>query len=80
MGRTFPLIPFAFLLAAASVRAETLPLPAGLIALDTPEGEALLLGAEARRDYFPLAMHFVTQVNPAFCGPAPKSNLGTLSK
>jgi hypothetical protein len=58
------------LLAAAPARAETLPLPDGLIALDTPEGEALLIGAEARRDYFPLAMHFVTQVNPAFCGPA----------
>ena len=60
----------AALLLAAPAQSETLPLPDGLIALDSPEGEALLLGAEARRDYFPLAMHFVTQVNPAFCGPA----------
>jgi hypothetical protein len=69
MRRTI-LFAAALLLATASARAETLPLPEGLIALDTPEGEALLIGAEARRDYFPLAMHFVTQVNPAFCGPA----------
>lgn len=64
------LLLFAVLLLAAPVKSETLPLPEGLIALDSPEGEALLVGAEARRDYFPLAMHFVTQVNPAFCGPA----------
>lgn len=51
-------------------RAETLPLPAGVIALDSTEGEALLVGAEARRDYFPLSMHFTTQANPAYCGPA----------
>lgn len=50
--------------------AETLPMPAGVIAFDTPEGEALLLGAEAYNDYFPLSMHFTTQVNPAYCGPA----------
>jgi len=53
-----------------SAHAETLPLPPDLIALDSEEGEALLIGAEAREDYFPLTMHFVTQVNPAFCGPA----------
>lgn len=53
-----------------AVRAETLPLPSSLIALDSDEGEALLLGAEARKDYFPLSMHFTTQINPAYCGPA----------
>jgi hypothetical protein len=59
------------LLAGASLaHAETLPLPADLIALDSPEGEALLIGAEARADFFPLSMHFTTQVHPAFCGPA----------
>jgi hypothetical protein len=51
-------------------RAETLPLPETLIALPTPEGEALLFGAEARNDYFPLSIHFTTQGNPAYCGPA----------
>jgi len=51
-------------------RAGTLPLPSGVIAFDTAEGEALLIGAEARRDYFQLSIHFVTQINPAYCGPA----------
>ena len=58
------------LLVAAPAAAETLPLPPELIALATPEGEALLIGAEARGDYFPLSIHFTTQINPAFCGPA----------
>jgi len=58
------------LLATGPAAADTLPLPPSLIALATPEGEALLIGAEARSDYFPLSIHFTTQVNPAFCGPA----------
>lgn len=66
-----------FLIAAAAivgtwswVHAETLPLPDSVIGLTTPEGEALLFGAEASSDYFPLSIHFTTQVNPAYCGPA----------
>lgn len=51
-------------------RADTLPLPDGVVGLTTPEGEALLFGAEASNDYFPLSIHFTTQVHPAFCGPA----------
>ena len=54
----------------AGAQAETLPMPAGVIAFDTPQGEALLVGAEARNDYFPLSIYFTTQVNPAYCGPA----------
>ena len=50
--------------------AETLPLPASLVSFDSDEGQALLLGAEAIRDFFPLSSHFTNQVNPAFCGPA----------
>ena len=50
--------------------AETLPLPEDLIALQSAEGEALLFGAEARRDYLPLSIHFTTQRIPTFCGPA----------
>ncbi len=50
--------------------AETLPLPDTLIALQSEAGDALLFGAEARADYVPLSLHFVTQANPAFCGPA----------
>jgi hypothetical protein len=57
-------------LVSGTAFADTLPLPASLIALDSEQGEALLFDAEARRDYFPLSQHFVNQVNPAFCGPA----------
>ncbi|WP_198666060.1 phytochelatin synthase family protein [Tropicimonas sp. IMCC34043] len=56
--------------AALPALADTLPLPQSLIALDTAPGEALLIDAEARGDFFPLSIHFTTQVNPAFCGPA----------
>jgi hypothetical protein len=58
------------MLPAASVSAETLPLPATLIALSSQEGSALLFDADARADFAPLVEEFVTQVNPAFCGPA----------
>ena len=54
----------------SQVQAETLPLPASLIDFDSPEGEALLISAEARNDFFPLGSQFTTQINPAFCGPA----------
>ena len=50
--------------------AETLPLPENLVGFASPEGEALLVGAESRSDYVPLAEHCVTQRNPAFCGVA----------
>jgi hypothetical protein len=49
---------------------ETLPLPANLIALDSRDGEALLIGAESRADFFPLSMQFVTQATPSYCGVA----------
>jgi hypothetical protein len=51
-------------------KAETLPLPDDLIALQSDEGVALLFEAEAYADYAPLSVHFVTQQHPAFCGPA----------
>lgn len=68
--------PFALVIAAAfaagisGAHAETLPLPQSVISLTSPEGEALLFGAEAKSDYFPLSIHFTTQINPAYCGPA----------
>ena len=69
--RWTPVIVAAVLAACtAAARAETLAMPASLIAFATPAGEALLLGAEARNDYFPLSIHFTTQANPAYCGPA----------
>ncbi|MCV0424274.1 MAG: phytochelatin synthase family protein [Roseibium sp.] len=50
--------------------AETMPLSEDLIDLTSTEGQSLLLGAEASNDYFPLSIHFTTQDNPAYCGPA----------
>jgi hypothetical protein len=55
---------------ADRLAAETLPLPPGLIGLDSEEGEALLFEAEARAAYLPLSLQFVTQSNQAFCGVA----------
>jgi hypothetical protein len=67
---------FAFVASAAlavgvsCAQAETLPLPDGLISLASPEGATMLFDAEANSDYFPLSIHFTTQDNPAYCGPA----------
>ena len=63
----------AVLLAVAlltGARAETFPLPNGLIAFDSEQGQTLFLHSEANKSYFPLGLYFVTQDNPAFCGPA----------
>jgi hypothetical protein len=54
----------------SQLNAETLPLPEGVIAFDSAAGQSLFVGSEARQDYFQLGMHFVTQINPAYCGPA----------
>jgi len=70
MRWTTLMVAAALVAGIAGARAETLPMPAGVIAFDSPEGEALLIGAEARNDYFPLSIYFTTQVNPAYCGPA----------
>lgn len=50
--------------------AQMLPLTGTLIALNTPEGEQLLVQSKARTDYWPLSMQFVTQDNLAYCGVA----------
>jgi len=50
--------------------AQTLPLAENLVGASTDAGEALLVGAEAREAYFPLADHFVTQKTQSFCGVA----------
>jgi hypothetical protein len=70
MRRILLLLILALCSSLGLARAETLPLPASLIALDSSEGERLLFDAEATKAYFPLSLHFVTQENPAFCGPA----------
>jgi hypothetical protein len=70
MRRWFSLLAAVVLVPAGPVVAETLPLPETLIALSSEEGEALLFAADARADFAPLVEEFVTQVHPAFCGPA----------
>ena len=59
-----------FGLAVGSALAQTLPLPENLVGASSDAGEALLVGAEAREDYFPLADNFVTQKTQSFCGVA----------
>lgn len=46
------------------------PLPDSLVSLDTPDGQALLAGAEARADYDELAGTFVAQALVSYCGVA----------
>jgi hypothetical protein len=46
------------------------PMPAHLVALDSPAGQALLSDAEAVADYDDLMDHFVPQSRRAFCGVA----------
>ena len=70
MKRVTWLVVAAMMAGLSWAQAETLPLPDSVIGLTTTEGEALLFGAEASKDYFPLSIHFTTQVNPAYCGPA----------
>ena len=57
-------------LAAGSATADTLPLPPSLVDGASDAGAALLVEAEAREAYFPLAANFLTQKNQAFCGVA----------
>ncbi len=50
--------------------AQTLPVPSNLIALNSSEGEQLLLESKTRKDYWPLSLQFVSQKNGAYCGVA----------
>ena len=61
---------FATLWATMEARADTLPLPENLIGAASDAGETLLIEADAREAYFPLAINFVTQKNQSFCGVA----------
>jgi hypothetical protein len=70
MRRWFSLLAVVVVVPAGPIVAETLPLPATLIALSSEEGQELLFAADARADFAPLVEEFVTQVHPAFCGPA----------
>jgi hypothetical protein len=68
-GRTC-VVAALFVLAGFGAEAEVLPLPGNLVALDSSEGEAMLDAARTRDDFVPLAMQFVTQAHPAYCGVA----------
>jgi hypothetical protein len=70
MRRWFALLAVVVVVPAGPIVAETLPLPATLIALSSEEGQELLFAADARADFAPLVEEFVTQANPAYCGPA----------
>jgi len=47
-----------------------LPMPEGLVSLESPAGESLLAEAGAKADLDALVRHFVTQSRPAYCGVA----------
>lgn len=51
-------------------QADSLPLPENLIASASPQGEALLISAEAREAYFTLSSNYLTQKTQSFCGVA----------
>jgi hypothetical protein len=72
MGRAFAfLVSLVVLLhAPLQARAQHMPLPATLVALDSPEGQQLFAEADARVDYWPLSEQFVTQRSGNFCGVA----------
>lgn len=57
-------------LLVAGAGAETLPLPHGLVALASPQGQDYLWESSAHQAYLPLASHFVTQKTLAYCGVA----------
>jgi hypothetical protein len=75
--RLLPLLAFlaSFLTTLAGVHvrpahAEMASLPAHLVALDSAEGERLLIESKARRDFFPLTRTFVAQRSQTTCALA----------
>lgn len=59
----------ALALYSASVLGD-LRLPPGLLSISVQEGQQRLLQSEYKSDFFELSEHFVSQINPAFCGVA----------
>lgn len=49
---------------------QTLTLEAGLTSLTSPAGGVFVDDSQAKADLLPLMSHFVTQINPAYCGVA----------
>ena len=69
ISKILGLVTGGYILSSMAI-AQTLPLPENLINFNSNEGEKLLIESNARKDYFPLSIHFVTQNNQAFCGVA----------
>lgn len=59
-----------FFLVSDGLLAKKLPLSQNLINLNSVEGEKLLIESQARQDFIPLSIQFVTQTNQAYCGVA----------
>jgi hypothetical protein len=58
-------------LSPATIRADgPLPLPKNLVALTDPAGQKRLMQTDRNKSYWPLASHFVTQKNQAYCSVA----------
>jgi hypothetical protein len=70
LGRVLLSLVFAFGVAASVARAESLPLPANLVDLNSEQGEKFFLESGAHEAYFPIASNFVTQKTQAYCGVA----------
>jgi hypothetical protein len=58
------------LLAGALGFAQQMPLPETSISLTSKAGQQLLLESQHRADFWPLSIHYETQSNNSFCGPA----------
>lgn len=69
-ARVFRSLLLVFCLAASGACAESLPLPASLVDLTSPEGETLFFESGAREAYFPISAQFVTQKTQSYCGVA----------
>jgi hypothetical protein len=58
------------LLVSSTAEAQHAALPATLVALDSAEGQRLLLESDAHADFFALSEQLVTQDDPGYCGIA----------
>ncbi len=68
--KIFPACVLMLLAAVAVNAAETLPLPAGLIPLQSPEGTRLLDESDARANFYTLIQHLTSQQRLTYCGVA----------
>jgi hypothetical protein len=67
---TILLLPLSLSWGSGPAWGQPLTLDAGLTSLSSSRGELLLNSSQAKADFVPLISHFVTQINPAYCGIA----------